>query len=657
MFGGSRVGTERGGRRIGGGHSGFVGRCALLTLFVMFTSWAALLPLSEAATGDLVQKPGTAGCISDDGSGPCVDGMALEGAAWVTISPDGETAYITSLGGDAVAVFDRAADGTLTQKPGTAGCISNDGSGPCIDGRALANPHEMTFSPDGETAYVASSTSDAVAVFDRAADGTLTQKPGAAGCISNMGDDGCADGAALNNATSVTISTDGASVYVASASTGVEASTGAVAVFDRAVDGTLTQKPGTAGCISDAGTDGCVDGRGLAYASSVQASPDGDSVYVASGNSDAVAVFDRAVDGTLTQKPGTAGCISDAGTDGCADGRALHFALSVVLSPDGENVYVKGSDGMAVFDRAVGGALTQKSGAAGCISETGRSDEDDPNTAGACTDGTALSSAYALTASPDGASVYLAGSNGTVAVLERAEDGTVTQPAGTAGCIADDWPVSCAAGTALAGARSVAVSPDGKSAYVAADGDFDAIGAVAVFDRDTDGTRTPPETTITSGPSGGISSFTATFAFTSSESGSTFECRVDGGAFSACTSPHTTLTLGAGAHTFYARAIDQAGSTDPTAATRSFTVQVATQPPPGGGEPDPQPKPKPEPTVTAACKSAQASRTKAQKSVKKAQKKLNAASGKKAKGKARKALKKRKATLGKAKKKTKKACA
>jgi len=123
---------------------------------------------AAAATGDLTQKPGTAGCISDTGSGgACIDGTALFSAGSVTVSPDGESAYVASVSSGAVAVFDRAADGTLTQKPGPAGCVSDSGAGPCVDGTALFSAGSVTVSPDGESAYVASQASGAVAVFDR----------------------------------------------------------------------------------------------------------------------------------------------------------------------------------------------------------------------------------------------------------------------------------------------------------------------------------------------------------------------------------------------------------------------------------------------------------------------------------------------------------
>jgi DNA-binding beta-propeller fold protein YncE len=155
----------------------------------------------RAADGTLTQKAGTAGCISDSGSGgACADGTALEEATWVTVSPDGESAYVASGGSNAVAVFDRASDGTLTQKAGTAGCISNDGSGgACADGTALVFPDSVTVSPDGKSAYVASGGSGAVAVFDRGPAGTTsppggTIPPPGGPATSNPPPDGDGDG-------------------------------------------------------------------------------------------------------------------------------------------------------------------------------------------------------------------------------------------------------------------------------------------------------------------------------------------------------------------------------------------------------------------------------------------------------------------------------
>jgi hypothetical protein len=82
---------------------------------------------------------------------------------------------------------------------------------------------------------------------------------------------------------------------------------------------------------------------------------------------------------------------------------------------------------------------------------------------------------------------------------------------------------------------------------------------------------TPPDTAITAGPSGSTDDSTPTFEFNATESGSTFECSVDGGAFAPCSSPFTTPDLPAGSHTFSVRARDAAGNVGP-ASTSSFTV-------------------------------------------------------------------------------------
>ncbi len=89
---------------------------------------------------------------------------------------------------------------------------------------------------------------------------------------------------------------------------------------------------------------------------------------------------------------------------------------------------------------------------------------------------------------------------------------------------------------------------------------------------------TAPETTISSGPSGSTSATTASFGFGSSESGSTFDCRIDSGSWGSCSSPQGYSGLAVGAHDFSVRATDAAGNADASPATRSWTVTVTTPP-------------------------------------------------------------------------------
>jgi hypothetical protein len=89
------------------------------------------------------------------------------------------------------------------------------------------------------------------------------------------------------------------------------------------------------------------------------------------------------------------------------------------------------------------------------------------------------------------------------------------------------------------------------------------------------GDTTPPDTSIDSGPSGTVTATTADFAFSSSEAGSRFECRLDAGAWASCTSPKSYTSLAAGDHTFDVRATDAAGNTDPTPATRTWTIAAS----------------------------------------------------------------------------------
>jgi hypothetical protein len=85
-----------------------------------------------------------------------------------------------------------------------------------------------------------------------------------------------------------------------------------------------------------------------------------------------------------------------------------------------------------------------------------------------------------------------------------------------------------------------------------------------------------PQTTITSGPAEGshINDSTPTFKFSSSESGSTFQCRLSFHSFHSCSSPFTPHIGDGFVGEFDVRAIDKQGVVDPSPATRSFAVDT-----------------------------------------------------------------------------------
>jgi uncharacterized repeat protein (TIGR01451 family) len=83
-----------------------------------------------------------------------------------------------------------------------------------------------------------------------------------------------------------------------------------------------------------------------------------------------------------------------------------------------------------------------------------------------------------------------------------------------------------------------------------------------------------PDTTITANPPKTTTSTSASFEFTSTEAGSTFECSLDTAVFAACTSPQDFTGLATGSHTFQVRAIDPAGNTDSTPASYDWTINA-----------------------------------------------------------------------------------
>ena len=147
-----------------------------------------------------------------------------------------------------------------------------------------------------------------------------------------------------------------------------------------------------------------------------------------------------------------------------------------------------------------------------------------------------------------------------------------SEPDSTFECQLDDGPYADCSSPA-----TIDVNTDGEHTVsvraIDAPGNTDASPATRTFTVDT----AAPQTTIDSGPASGsaIADDTPTFAFTSSEAGSTFECKLDDDPYADCNSPLTTDTLADGEHTFSVRATDSVEIVEVTPASRTFTVDTA----------------------------------------------------------------------------------
>ncbi len=81
-----------------------------------------------------------------------------------------------------------------------------------------------------------------------------------------------------------------------------------------------------------------------------------------------------------------------------------------------------------------------------------------------------------------------------------------------------------------------------------------------------------PDTTINSAPPAFTNSPNASFTFSGSPPGTSFQCKLDSGAFVACASPHNLSGMTEGSHTFQVRAAPAGAPPDPTPASHTWTV-------------------------------------------------------------------------------------
>ncbi|HEX4306748.1 MAG TPA: hypothetical protein VHZ54_11955 [Solirubrobacterales bacterium] len=450
-------------------------------------------PPAETSEGALEQLPGRLGCLSSGKAANklCGKARALKGAGpgvgsrAIAISPDGRNVYVAASGSDAIAVFDRSrATGALSQPKGKAGCVASaagkaKGSGGCAPAIGLDAPNSVAVSPDGRNVYATTRDSSSVVTFHRnRATGQLRQlPPSASGCISGQPLTGCTAGRALKWPDVVVVSPDGKNVYV-----GDFAGSGVISFSRAGQAGALTQLSGTAGCITEAGAEGCAKGMQMNHVEGMAINPNGSAIYTAAAFSSAVGVLTRdSSTGGLSQT----GCITIEKVEGCALGYEFGGINAFSFAPDGSDVYATSlsSNSLTTFQAATGGTgISQPPGPDRQVSkekgpgkETVPAAEGTPSPDGCtvylrspgCGFGRAMQVPEGLDVSPDGTSVYVAAfQTGAIDVFDRdPESGVVTQKSGERGCVAPQKVSGCTLGRALGGAGSLVVSPDGKNVY------------------------------------------------------------------------------------------------------------------------------------------------------------------------------------------------
>jgi DNA-binding beta-propeller fold protein YncE len=369
------------------------------------TVFAIAAAATLSATGSITQFPGKAGCVNKNGANGCAQGRAVGNLAAVAMSPDGATVYAAGGPGSqgALGIFARSTStGAVTQLPGRTGCVLRAKTSGCTQGPGMETPVAIAVSPDGTLVITAANNGRSVGIYRRSTKGTLT----AAGSVKDIA-----------KPSGLAFRPDGNLLLVAS---------GKGLLAFRISGTTLTRSAGPIPC------DESVACTAVAF------SPDGVYAYAVAGGGahGSITTYAVSVGGLLEKAPPTAA-------------HALKQPRDVVVSPDGQNVYVAASvsSGVAVFTRDPTTGLMAQSG---CVTATGSQ--------GDCGKIKGLAGAGSLAVSQDGNNVYVASSvSNRITVFDRADDGSLRS-------------TQAVAPRGLKSVTGVAVSPDGHNVYAAGHG-------------------------------------------------------------------------------------------------------------------------------------------------------------------------------------------
>jgi DNA-binding beta-propeller fold protein YncE len=275
--------------------------------------------------------------------------------------------------------------------------------------------------------------------------GSLTQLPGTAGCLNRTGSAGCAKARAVSEPLALAVSRDGKNVY---ASGGI-GTLGAIGVFARnRSTGVLHRLPGREGCLARLPSRACGTGRGLETPASVAISPDGRVVAIAARNGQTIGVYRRSASGALT----AAGCFQTRATGGCREAPGLRQVSGLAFAPNGRVLVAATGAGLVSFRNDAGRlSFAQVAPTMGAV---------------------------ALAFTPDSGYVYAVGGGGThgwLDVVELGSNGGMNRIQ----CLEQGEVAPCQAATGLEQPAGVAVSSDDRYVYVAST----VSGAVATFER------------------------------------------------------------------------------------------------------------------------------------------------------------------------------
>lgn len=275
---------------------------------------------------------------------------SLSGPTALAEAPGGAHVYVSSESLDAVVAFSRnATSGQLSllaqYDTGSAG----------FAGALLDGPMDVRISPDGAHLYVASRNDDAIAIFGRnPATGLLTfvgnEQNGVQGDPAASGPT-----AGLDGARRLLLSPDGQFLYAAGTAGN------AVAVFarDPGTGGLRFIEAEINGQDDPADPAGVVEAMGQPVGLALSA--DGRQLYVASRFGDALQVFARETDAASADHGRLA--FDTAYVSGLSGITDLDGAYGVAVSADDRHLYVsvEDDDALVLFDRAPDGSLTQRS--------------------------------------------------------------------------------------------------------------------------------------------------------------------------------------------------------------------------------------------------------------------------------------------------------